>query len=353
MGATEAARAREPQHRRSLVKILVTGGSGFLGRAICRRLTRQGHAVRSLSRGHSTELTGLGVEQHRGDLRDPAAVATAVDGCSAVIHTGAKAGIWGTRSEFYDINVRGTQHVVSACRDHGVGLLVHTSSASVVFDGTDLTGADETTPYPERYLAGYPWSKALAEQVVLAATGPHLATTVLRPHLIWGSGDPHFLPRLLRAARRPLPLIGDGDNRIDTIHVDNAAEAHLLALDRLTERTTTTGRIYFISQDQPVALRDMIGRLTAAAGVPATFRRLPRRSAYIAGGLMEWLWKCAPGAQGPPLTRFLVAELATSHWFDIGAAKADLAFAPTIDIPTGLALLEQHLRSTGAFRPAT
>ncbi|MGM1059032.1 NAD-dependent epimerase/dehydratase family protein [Saccharothrix sp. Mg75] len=329
------------------MRTLVTGGGGFLGRAICRRLLLDGHSVRSFGRGHDGELAEWGVEQHRGDLRDPTAVSAAAEDCQAVVHAGAKASAWGPRREFHDVNVLGTRHVVQACHDRGVGVLVHTSSASVVFGGSDLTGADEATPYPAKHLAAYPWSKALAEKVVMAATGPRLATTVLRPHLIWGPGDPHFLPRLLRAARRPLPLIGDGDNEVDTLYVDNAAEAHLLALRRLTTSTATTGKAYFLSQGEPVALRAMVEGLVGAAGLPVTFRRLPPRPAYAVGGIMELLWKLAGSRSGPPLTRFLAAELATSHWFDITAAKDELGFAPEISTRQGLALLECFLRSTG------
>ena len=323
--------------------VLVTGGTGFLGRAVCRQFVEAGHQVRSLSRNPDPELAELGVEQHQGDLRDPTAVHRAVAGCAAVVHTAAKAGLWGRREEFYDINVRGTEHVVAACRAHDVPALVHTSSASVVFGGDDLTGADETTPYPDRYLAHYPWSKALAEKVVRAADSGHLATVILRPHLIWGPGDPHFMPRLLRIARRGVPLVGDGENRVDTIHIDNAAEAHGLALRLLTESPQLGGHTYFISQDEPTPLRQMMADLLSAAGVEARFRRVPAPAAHLAGGAMELLWRLLPGE--PPLTRFLVAELATSHWFDIGAAKRDLGYSPTISTPQGLALLADALRN--------
>lgn len=230
------------------MRILVTGGSGFLGAEVCRRLVARGHAVRSLQRGHRV-LPPHGAEAVLGDLRDTAAVADAVRGCDAVVHTAALADVWGPRRDFEAVNIAGTAAVLDACRQHGVTRLVHCSSASVVFAGKDLEGVDESAPYPRRFLAPYPWSKARAEQLVLAANSPRLATVSLRPHLIWGDGDPHLLPGLRAAVRRGrLPLPGTGANRVDTVHISDAAEAHVLAVEKLTadspwrERVTSSPR---------------------------------------------------------------------------------------------------------------
>jgi len=249
--------------------ILVTGAGGFLGGAVARQLRDRGGAVRSFSRSAYPAFTELGVEQIAGDLADAGAVARAVRGCDAVIHTAAKAGVWGPEHEYFCANVTGTRNVLAACRAHGVRTLVYTSSPSVVAGDHDLNGVDESVPYPPHHLAAYPRTKAQAEREVLAANGPDLATVALRPHLIWGPGDPHLVPRLLARARAGrLRRVGDGSNRIDTTYVENAAAAHLLALDRLRPGAACAGRAYFIAQGEPLPLWEFVNRVLALAGLP-------------------------------------------------------------------------------------
>jgi 2-alkyl-3-oxoalkanoate reductase len=327
-------------HRR----VLVTGGSGFLGRAIAARLVARGDRVRTLARRHAPALERLGVEQQQGDIGDAAAVERACDGVDAVIHTAAKAGVWGTYETYYGPNVRGTQNVIAACRRRRVKLLVHTSSPAVIFDGADMEGVDESAPYPDRFHAPYPETKALAEKAVRAAADPHLRTVCLRPHLIWGPGDPHLVPRILARARR-LRRVGRGANRVDTIYIDNAADAHLLALDRLAQRPDISGRVYFISQDQPIPLWEMIDRILAAGGKPPLSKTISPKAAGRAGAFCEWLYRNLRLAGEPPMTRFVAAELATSHWFDISAARRDLGYRPTVSIDEGLRRLAEWLRN--------
>ena len=224
------------------LKALVTGGGGFLGQAIVRGLLRRGDSVRSFSRSEHAGLRALGVEQLSGDLADAVAIAAAVRGSDAVFHVAAKPGIWGDYADYHRVNVLGTGNVIAACRRHAVRRLVYTSSPSVVFDGRDMQGVDESVPYPVHYEAHYPRTKALAEQAVLAANDEQLATVSLRPHLIWGPGDNHLLPRLVaRAKAGQLRRIGSRPNLIDTIHVENAVDAHLLAADRLAPGAAIAG----------------------------------------------------------------------------------------------------------------
>lgn len=326
--------------------VLVTGGGGFLGGAIVRRLAGRGGAVRSFSRGDYPELARLGVEQVRGDLADSAAVEAACEGCGTVFHVAAKAGVWGDREDFHRANVVGTRNVVAACRNQGVGKLVHTSSPSVVFDGEDMEGVDESVPYASRFKAFYPETKAEAEREALQANGPSLATVALRPHLIWGPGDTHIVPGIISRARSGrLRRIGKRDHLVDFTYIDNAAEAHLLAAERLEPGGPVAGKAYFISDGSPVLLWEFINRILAAAGVPPARKTVPPRLAYALGWLLETVYATLPIRGEPRLTRFLAEELSTSHWFDISAARRDFGYRPVVGVEEGLIRLRQWLNT--------
>lgn len=331
------------------MKVLVTGGGGFLGGAVVRALVARGDVVRSLSRQTYPELAAQGVEQLQGDLADAAAVSRAVQGCEAVFHVAAKPGIWGEYADYYRTNVTGTANVIAACLERGVQRLIYTSSPSVVFDGRDMEGVDESVPYPPHYEAHYPKTKAIAEQAVIAANGDRLATVSLRPHLIWGEGDNHLLPRMLaRAKAGQLRRIGRQDKWIDTIHVDNAAEAHLLAADRLFPGAPISGKVYFISQGEPVPMWTMVNRLLQAAGAPQVTRAVPVSLALGLAVAFETFHRLVGSGSEPRLTRFLVRELATAHWFDISAARRDLGYVPRVSIDQGIERLRASYQRTGS-----
>jgi 2-alkyl-3-oxoalkanoate reductase len=324
---------------------LVTGGGGFLGSAIAGLLRARGDSVRSLSRGEYPALAALGVEQIRGDVADAETVGRAVAGCDVVFHVAAKAGIWGPYADYYKANVEGTQNVISACRARGVKRLVHTSSPSVVFDGRDAEGVNESAPYPSRFESPYPETKARAERLALEANGNDLATVALRPHLIWGPGDNHLIPRLVDRARSGrLRRIGRRNPLVDSIYIDNAAEAHLQAADRLAPGAALAGKAYFLSQGEPQPLWDLINRILAAAGAPPVTKTIPAPLALLAGSLFEAAYRALHLAGEPPMTRFLAHQLSTAHWFDIRAARRDLGYRPRVSIDEGLRRLEQSFR---------
>lgn len=325
---------------------LVTGGGGFLGGAIVRQLLERGQQVRSFSRNVYSHLFEGDVEQAVGDLADADSVEMAVTDCDIVYHVAARAGVWGRYSDFHSVNVIGTQNIINACRKLNVRKLVYTSSPSVVFDRGDMDGVDESTPYPRKFDAHYPRTKALAEQLVLAANGPELATVALRPHLIWGPGDPHLTPRLIERARAgKLKRVGDGTNRVDVIYVDNAASAHVLAGERLMPDSPIAGKAYFLSQGEPVNLWDFINRILAAAQLPAVAKSVSYRKAVIAGAILEGIYKLLGKQSEPPMTRFVARQLAKSHWFDITAARRDLGYEPIVSIDEGLRRLAESLAS--------
>ncbi|MDP9396613.1 MAG: NAD-dependent epimerase/dehydratase family protein [Actinomycetota bacterium] len=328
--------------------VLVTGGSGFLGSAIVRGLLARSATVRSLARSPAPELETLGVEVVRGDIADRHAVDRALAGCELVFHVAAKAGMWGAYAAYATSNIEGTRHVLDACRRHGVRRLVYTSTPSVVHRGVDIEGGDERLPYATRFDSPYPATKAIAEQMVLAANDAGLATVALRPHLLWGPGDTQLVPRILERARRgQLRLVDRGRAVVDVTYVDNAAHAHLLAADRLHPGSLVAGRAYFIAQGRPLPVRDLLGRILAAAGLPPATASVPFAVAYAAGATAEVVWRLLGREAEPPMTRFLARQLATSHWFDLTAARCDLGYEPPVSLEEGLARLARHLAGPG------
>ncbi len=330
-----------------MTKALVTGGGGFLGRAVVELLLQRGDAVRSFSRGTYPELQALGVEQQRGDLADLKAVREACQGCEVVFHVAAKAGLWGKYEDFYAANVTGTRNIIAGCRLAGIARLVYTSSPSVVFNGSDMEGVDESASYATRFNAAYPATKADAERMVLEANDRELATVALRPHLIWGPRDTHLVPGILERGRAgKIKKLGSTPKRVDFTYITNAADAHLLAADRLSTRSPIAGRPYFITNGEPVVLWDFINRLLAVAGIPPVRATVSPRVARSAGWVAETVWRTLGLRGEPPMTRFLAEELATSHWFNIEAARRDLGYAPRVSMEDGLQRLKEWLEGS-------
>jgi nucleoside-diphosphate-sugar epimerase len=198
--------------------------------------------------------------------------------------------------------------------------------------------ADERVPYPTRYECPYPATKAQAERLVLQANGKDgLLTTSLRPHLIYGPGDPHLFPRIIDRARKGLLVqVGDGTNKVDITYVENAADAHLLAADRLGDGAPVNGQAYFISQGAPVLLWPWINEILMALGIPVVRRKISRGVARTVGAAMEMAYTVLPLRGEPRMTRFLADQLATSHYFDISKARNDLGYEPRISTEEGL-----------------
>ncbi|HEY5614248.1 MAG TPA: 2-alkyl-3-oxoalkanoate reductase [Lysobacter sp.] len=324
------------------MKILVTGGGGFLGQALCRGLRVRGHEVVSFNRGRYDALDALGVEQVQGDLASREAVLSAATGCEAVFHNAAKAGAWGSYRSYHLANVVGTQNVLAACRAHGIDRLVHTSTPSVTHRATRPVegGTAETVPYGEHLKAPYAATKLIAEKLVLAANDTNLATVALRPRLIWGVGDNQLLPRLVeRANAGRLAFVGGGGNRVDSTYVDNAAQAHFDAFAHLAPGAACAGRAYFISNGEPRTMRETINGLLGAVGAPLVHKTIPFGVAYAAGVVCEGLWHALPLKGEPPMTRFLAEQLATTHWYDMAPARRDFGYVPQVTFDEGLARL--------------
>lgn len=326
------------------MKVLVTGGGGFLGGAIIDQLLARGIEVRSISRGKYPALEAKGVECIQADLSNANAVTAATEGCDAVIHTAAKAGVWGDYDEYFEANVTGTRNVILACKAHAVPKLVYTSTPSVTFAGDDEDGVDESMPYAENFLCHYAATKAQAERDVLAANGGTLSTVALRPHLIWGPDDHHLVPRVIaRAKAGKLKLVGSGKNRVDATYIDNAAEAHLCALDVLNPDAACAGKAYYISNDEPIPMGALLNRILEAGGLPQVTRRVPPAVAYFAGAALEKIYGALGKKEEPIMTRFVARQLATAHWFNISGAKRDLGYRPSVSMDEGMRRLAKWL----------
>lgn len=326
------------------MKVLVTGGAGFLGSAIVERLVARGDIVCSISRSYYQKLENIGVEQIQGDISNRSDVDRACYGQDLVFHVASKFGIWGDYDDYYQTNVIGTENIICSCQAQDVPKLVYTSTPNVVFNGHHKEGVDESVPYPSKFSAHYPKTKALAEQKVLKAADKGLKTIILRPHFMWGPGDNHGFPRIIDRAKR-LKRIGDGKNLIDTTYIDDAVDAHLLAAKKLDENPNLSGNIYFISQGKPVLAWDMINAFLKVAGLDPISRSVPYPLAWFAGACLEFVYTLFKIRGEPFMTRYLANVCATSQWFNINAAKEELGFAPKVTMDEGFRRLEEWLKN--------
>ncbi|MDP1579237.1 MAG: NAD-dependent epimerase/dehydratase family protein [Candidatus Didemnitutus sp.] len=339
--------------------VFITGASGFIGGKLAERLLADGRSVRVLARRPLPELARRGAEVVPGDLHDRAALDRGCAGAATVFHVAGRVGVWGPAADFFRVNVEGTRCVVAACQRAAVPRLVHTSSPSVVFNGGDLAGVDESAPLCTEAPCAYPTSKAAAERLLRAANSPTLATVSLRPHLVWGPGDQNVVPRVLALARRGrLRIVGAGRNLVDCTHITNVVDAHVLAEQALArchllgDKSTARdprGRAYFITNGEPVVLWEWINELLRGLDLPPVTRHVSLRRAYAAGAVLEAVWRVLPLTGEPPMTRFVAKELATDHWFNLGAARRDLGYAPQVTMAAGTADLLAHYRATGRF----
>ncbi|MEM1222611.1 MAG: NAD-dependent epimerase/dehydratase family protein [Verrucomicrobiota bacterium] len=329
------------------MKVLVTGGGGFVGGRLIDGLLDRGFSVRSFGRSPQKSLEAKGVEVICGDLADSESVKKAVSGMDAVFHVAAKAGIWGSWDSFYQPNVIGSRNIVQACKAHDVDRLIYTSTPSVVFNRKAISGGDESLPYGQRWLCHYAHTKAIAEKETLAANSDHLRVIALRPHLIFGPGDPHLLPRVIDSAvAGRIKVIGAGQNRVDVSFIDDVADAHLNAFDAL-ERLQGAGRAFFISQGEPVMLWPWLNGILERLDHLPLERKVPLPLAYAAGGLAELIWSFLKKSGEPPLTRFVAVELAKDHYFNIESARDVLGFCPKTSMEDALNVTIDDLKRRG------
>ncbi len=330
----------------SIKKALVTGGGGFVGKAVVKKLLELGVETTVLGRHHYPDIEQLGGKCIVGNIADAGDMDRASQCMDVVFHVAALAGIWGSWQEYNKTNVLGTEVVIESCQKNKVPMLVYTSTPSVVFNRADIKGGDERLPYADEFLCHYARSKVMAERAVLSAHSSSLLTCALRPHLIWGPGDPHLLPRLVQSGQKKmLKRVGDGSNLVDISYIDNVGHAHILAAKNLSEKGTAAGKAYFISQGEPVNLWDWIDELFVAMDIDKVKSSLSFSAAYRLGGVLESIYTFARLAKEPRMTRFLAEQLAKSHYFSIENARNDLGYEPVISTTEGLRRTVQWLKT--------
>jgi nucleoside-diphosphate-sugar epimerase len=336
------------------MRILVTGGGGFLGTHIIKELLKNPrYIVTNFSRHNYSHLEDMGVPTIRGDLTNSADVEKALlQGFDAIFHVAALAGVWGRYQDFYNINYLGTKNLIEAAEAQGVQRFIYTSTPSVVFGRNDLLGVDEECPYPKEFLTPYAETKSMAEKLVLQRNnGKTFLTCALRPHLIWGPGDPHLFPRVIQKGKEgKLRIVGDGENLVDIIYVENAAMAHVQAFEHLNPSSRVCGEAYFIGQERPVKLWDFINQILGYVKIEPVMKAIDVTTAYRLGWFFEKVFKAA-GIQKPepPMTRFVALNLGKSHYFSHEKAKRDFGYFPRVSIEEGLKRTfahREHLKLT-------
>lgn len=320
------------------MRVLITGGTGFLGRAVAARLLANGEQVSLLGRDFHevAPLLAQGATAVRCDLRDWTQVIAACHGHDAVIHAGALSAPWGPNQDFQAINVGGTAAVLAGCARHGITRLVYISSPAVVFTGRDHINTTEAAPYPRRFSSAYARSKAHAE--LLCRAVPQVPTVILRPKAIFGPGDRALLPRLIAAAQRGrLPQIGDGTNLVDLTYVTNVADACALALTS----PHAVGRTYHITNNEHVPLWPLIRYVLRQHGISDRLRPVALPVMHAVATALEL--RASLDGREPLLTRYSVAILGRTQTYDVRAAQRDLGYHPQISVTDGVELTLKSL----------
>ncbi|WP_336645486.1 NAD-dependent epimerase/dehydratase family protein [Microbacterium sp. USHLN186] len=316
------------------MSVLITGASGFLGRAVAGELVAAGHHVRSLQRRASRVD---GVEDVLGSITDAPLLARALEGADAVVHLAAKVSLAGAPAEFHAVNVEGTRVLLDAAEQAGVRRFVHVSSPSVAHAGAALVGVGAEPASPEHARGEYARTKAEAELLALARDSARMPVVAVRPHLVWGPGDTQLVARIVERARAGrLPLLNHGTALIDSTYIDNAASGIVAALDHAD---TAHGAAYVLTNGEPRPVGELLAGICLAGGVRPPGWSVPAWLGRAAGSIVEGAWRLRPGRDEPPMTRFLAEQLSTAHWFDQRETRRALSWSPSVSLDEGLARL--------------
>lgn len=315
----------------------VTGGSGFVGGALIRRLVADGWTVRALARSdRSVRLVeDAGAEAVRGDLDSVEAMRAGASAADVFHHAAAKVEDFGPAEEFERVTVQGTKNALTAARGAGVARFVHVGTEAALMAGQPLVNVDESAPLRPDSPAPYPWSKARAEQAVRNANGDGLETVVVRPRFVWGRGDSTLLPQIVAMVEAgKFAWIGGGRQLTATTHIDNTVEGLVLAAER-----GKPGGVYFVTDGDPVVFREFVSDLIRTQGVEPPTRTVPLPLARAVAAGSESAWKLLHLEGNPPLTRFTVWVSALECTLDDSRAREELGYRPVKTRDDGLAEL--------------
>jgi nucleoside-diphosphate-sugar epimerase len=326
----------------------VTGGSGFIGGRLVRRLVDGGSRVRALARSEASAaaVEELGAEPVRGDLSDEGAMAERARGCSTTFHLAAHLGTWGKREDFERGNVEGTQNALRASREAGVRRFVHCGTEAAVLAGEPLVNADESVPLRPDSKAFYSSTKARAEQAVRSASGEGFEALVVRPRFVWGAGDTTLLPGIVEMVEKGrFAWIGGGGHRTSVTHVENVVEGLLLGAEK-----GRASEAYFVTDGEPVVFREFLSELLETQGVEPPSRSLPTALARVAAAGSEAAWRALPLKGDPPATRFAVWVSSQECTIDISKARRELGYEPVVSREEGLAEMRGSSTTSGMSR---
>jgi len=325
------------------MKVFITGGGGFLARYIIQQLLADGHEITAYQRGDYSFLKEWCATCIKGDLTDAKLLSQSMQNHDVVFHVAAKAGVWGDYNEYYQANVIGTKNILKACEENSIKYLIYTSTPSVVFNGEDEEGINESEPYADKTYNAYQDTKIIAEKAVLAANSDIFKTVCLRPHLIWGIGDPHIITRVIeRAKADKLKLVKTVNKKMDACYVENAASAHVKAMYELLDDGKCAGKVYFISNDEHISISELINKILHAANLPPAKKYVSANLAFILGSIVETIYKLLRIKNEPLMTRYVAKQLSVSHWYDLSAAKNDFSYSPDITTEQGMKKLAEY-----------
>jgi nucleoside-diphosphate-sugar epimerase len=309
-------------------RAFVTGGSGFVGRALIRELVKRGVAVQALARSDAAAatVTAAGASAVRGDLGEEAPMRAGMAGCDVVFHSAAYLDDPGRRAEAFAINVEGTKNVLAAARAAGVKRFVHIGTEAVLADGKPIVRATEDRPRASKPAGLYPLTKGLAEAAVLAANGDGLDTVVIRPRFIWGKDDTSVLPKIVDAVKKgKWAWIDGGHYATSTCHVDNVVEGAILAAER-----GAPGGVYFLTDGEPVEFRAFMTDMLRSQGVDPGSRAVPRWLMSLVVHATQWL-------PTPPISKTAFALVGGEVTVDDSRARRELGYTGHKSRAAGLA----------------
>jgi len=331
------------------MKTLITGGTGFLGKALAIRLLDLGFDVSVMGRNQiiGSTLAKKGIHFIAADLTDAKQVHLACQGQNMVFHCGALSSPWGAYSAFHKTNVLGTQNVIEGCQKHHIDRLVHVSTPSIYFDFQHRLNIQENAALPMQACNYYAQTKRIAEDLVDQAFKRGLPTITLRPRGIFGPGDTSLIPRLIHANRRSgVPLIDDGSALVDITYIDNVVDALVACLNA---PDSAIGQKFNITNGKPMILKTIVDQLFRVLEEPPRYRPMSYQTASRLASLLEAASLCLTlGRIEPPLTRYSVGVLAKSQTLDITAAKTILDYQAKVSIEEGLNRFAKWWKSKAA-----